>query len=210
MLPPQQEIGEDLRQHRNALAAANRHGRAAHLGQVRALGPPRLTRAARVRQSARPRLARTRAPAARPPRPDRSGSARVRSASAIRAWVCRNRRTIARARFLVAARCPPGRPRGSDSSSSARIHRAGSRVPASSIRTRPARLLELGQKRRHRPAQLGIGHVAQQPQSLGHLLDGSRRQSVMPQPVLHPADRLRIEPIGRSARRAAAARASGR
>ena len=41
MLPAQQEIGEDLRQHGEALAPPHCHGRAAHLGQVLAFGPSR-------------------------------------------------------------------------------------------------------------------------------------------------------------------------
>ena len=47
------------------------------------------------------------------------------------------------------------------------------------------------------PLSSSAGHVAEQPQSLGHLIHGARRHSVVAQAILHAADRLRIEPVSR-------------
>ena len=46
VLAAEQKIGEDLRQHGDALAAPHGHGRATHLGQIPTIGPLRLDRGA--------------------------------------------------------------------------------------------------------------------------------------------------------------------
>ena len=93
VLPAEQEIGEHLGQNRQALAPSHRHGHPAHLGQVLPLGPARFAGvpASPIRTTFPSSDQRSSSSAASTAG---IGYRAVRSARPIRAWVCKNRRTI--------------------------------------------------------------------------------------------------------------------